>query len=218
MAIKKPFFISFEGVEGSGKSTQAKLLYKFIKKKITKKVILTREPGGTPFAEKIRNILLDNKIKNNPLTEFFLLMAARNDHVVNKINYYLKKKFIIICDRFFYSTLAYQHYLEGMNKKFISNVQKKIFSRIHPDITFLIDLDKKESKKRISKRNKKTNRFDKLSTHDFNKIRNGFLKISKIYKNKITIINGRKSLYEIQKEINKKTLKLLNVRNYNSKY
>ena len=210
MAIKKPFFISFEGVEGSGKSTQAKLLYKFIKKKITKKVILTREPGGTPFAEKIRNILLDNKIKNNPLTEFFLLMAARNDHVVNKINYYLKKKFIIICDRFFYSTLAYQHYLEGMNKKFISNVQKKIFSRIHPDITFLIDLDKKESKKRISKRNKKTNRFDKLSTHDFNKIRNGFLKISKIYKNKITIINGRKSLNEIQKNINKKTLKLLN--------
>ena len=213
MAIKKSFFISFEGVEGSGKSTQAKLLYKFIKKKITKKVILTREPGGTPFAEKIRNILLDNKIKNNPLTEFFLLMAARNDHVVNKINYYLKKKFIIICDRFFYSTLAYQHYLEGMNKKFISNVQKKIFSRIHPDITFLIDLDKKESKKRISKRNKKTNRFDKLSTHDFNKIRNGFLKISKIYKNKITIINGRKSLNEIQKEINKKTLKLLNVGN-----
>jgi len=213
MAIKKPFFISFEGVEGSGKSTQAKLLYKFIKKKITKKVILTREPGGTPFAEKIRNILLDNKIKNNPLTEFFLLMAARNDHVVNKINYYLKKKFIIICDRFFYSTLAYQHYLEGMNKKFISNVQKKIFSRIHPDITFLIDLDKKESKKRISKRNKKTNRFDKLSTHDFNKIRNGFLKISKIYKNKITIINGRKSLNEIQKDINKKTLKLLNVGN-----
>lgn len=213
MAIKKPFFISFEGVEGSGKSTQAKLLYKFIKKKITKKVILTREPGGTPFAEKIRNILLDNKIKNNPLTEFFLLMAARNDHVVNKINYYLKKKFIIICDRFFYSTLAYQHYLEGMNKKFISNVQKKIFSRIHPDITFLIDLDKKESKKRISKRNKKTNRFDKLSTHDFNKIRNGFLKISKIYKNKITIINGKKSLNEIQKNINKKTLKLLNVGN-----
>lgn len=184
-----------------------------LKKKITKKVILTREPGGTPFAEKIRNILLDNKIKNNPLTEFFLLMAARNDHVVNKINYYLKKKFIIICDRFFYSTLAYQHYLEGMNKKFISNVQKKIFSRIHPDITFLIDLDKKESKKRISKRNKKTNRFDKLSTHDFNKIRNGFLKISKIYKNKITIINGRKSLNEIQKNINKKTLKLLNVGN-----
>ena len=94
--MKKPFFICFEGVEGSGKSTQAKLLYKFIKNNITKKVILTREPGGTAFAEKIRNILLDSKIKNSPLTEFFLLMAARNDHVVNKINYYLYIIFICI--------------------------------------------------------------------------------------------------------------------------
>ena len=210
--MKKPFFICFEGVEGSGKSTQAKLLCKFIKKNITKKVIVTREPGGTPFAEKIRNILLDNKIKNNPLTEFFLLMAARNDHVINKINYYLKKKFIVICDRFFYSTLAYQHYLEAMNKKFIYDIQKKIFRNIHPDITFLIDLDKKESKKRISKRIKKKNRFDKLSTFHFNKIREGFLKISKIYKRKITLINSSKSPNEIQNEINKKTLKVLNVR------
>ena len=210
--MKKSFLICFEGVEGSGKSTQAKLLYKFIQNNITKKVILTREPGGTPFAEKIRDILLDNKIKNNTLTEFFLLMAARNDHVVNKINHYLKKKFIIICDRFFYSTLAYQHYLEGMNKKFIYNIQKKIFKNIHPDLTFLIDLDKKESKKRISKRIKKTNRFDKLSTYHFNKIRNGFLQISKMYKNKITLIDGSKSLNQIQTEINKKTLKVLNAR------
>jgi dTMP kinase len=210
--MKKSFLICFEGVEGSGKSTQAKLLYKFIQNNITKKVILTREPGGTPFAEKIRDILLDNKIKNNTLTEFFLLMAARNDHVVNKINHYLKKKFIIICDRFFYSTLAYQHYLEGMNKKFIYNIQKKIFKNIHPDLTFLIDLDKKESKKRISKRIKKTNRFDKLSTYHFNKIRNGFLQISKMYKNKITLIDGSKSLNQIQNEINKKTLKVLNAR------
>ena len=210
--MKKSLLICFEGVEGSGKSTQAKLLYKFIKNSITKKVILTREPGGTPFAEKIRVILLDNKIKNDPLTEFFLLMAARNEHVVNKINHYLKKNFIIICDRFFYSTLAYQHYLEGMSKKFIYNTQKKIFRNIHPDITFLIDLNIKESKKRISKRIKKTNRFDKLSTYHFNKIRNGFLKISKIYKRKITLINGSKSPNEIQNEINKKTLKVLNVR------
>lgn len=99
--MKKPFFICFEGVEGSGKSTQAKLLYKFIKNNITKKVILTREPGGTAFAEKIRNILLDSKIKNSPLTEFFLLMAARNDHVVNKINYYLKKNLLLFATDFF---------------------------------------------------------------------------------------------------------------------
>ncbi|MFM7499018.1 MAG: dTMP kinase [Candidatus Fonsibacter sp.] len=212
MAIKKSFFISFEGVEGSGKSTQAKLLYKYIKDNISKKVILTREPGGTKFSERIRNILLDNNFKKNPLTEFFLLMAARNDHVVNKINYYLKKDFIIVCDRFYYSTLAYQHYLEGMNKKFIYETQKKIFKNIYPDITFLIDLNEKESKIRIKKRIKKINRFDKLSNYHFNKIRNGFLKIAKIYKKKVILINGSNSLNEIKNEVIKKTLKVLNVR------
>ena len=212
MVIKKSFFICFEGVEGSGKSTQAKLLYEFIKKKITKKVILTREPGGTLFSEKIRNLMLDKKTNISPLTEFFLLMAARNEHIISKINFYLKKNFIIICDRFFYSTLAYQHYLEGMDKKFIFSIQKKIFNKVHPDITFLIDLNKKESKVRINKRAKKTNRFDKLSSYHFNKIRNGFIKISKMYKNKIVLIKGSKSLNEIQNEINTKTLKILNAR------
>ena len=212
MAIKKPFFISFEGVEGSGKSTQAKLLYKFIKKNITKNVILTREPGGTLFSEKIRNLILDKKTNISTLTEFFLLMAARNEHIISKINFYLKKNFIIICDRFFYSTLAYQHYLEDMDKKFIFNVQKKIYKKIHPDLTFLIDLNNKESKIRISNRSKKTNRFDKLSSYHFNKIRNGFIKISKTYKNKIVLIKGSRSLIEIQNEINKKTLKILNAR------
>ena len=212
MAIKKPFFICFEGVEGSGKSTQAKLLYKFIKKNITKNVILTREPGGTLFSEKIRNLILDKKTNISTLTEFFLLMAARNEHIISKINFYLKKNFIIICDRFFYSTLAYQHYLEDMDKKFIFNIQKKIYKKIHPDITFLIDLNNKESKIRISNRSKKTNRFDKLSSYHFNKIRNGFIKISKMYKNKIVLIKGSKSLNEIQNEINTKTLKILNAR------
>ena len=212
MAIKKSFFICFEGVEGSGKSTQAKLLYKFIKKKITKNVILTREPGGTLFSEKIRNLMLDKKTNISPLTEFFLLMAARNEHIISKINFYLKKNFIIICDRFFYSTLAYQHYLEGMDKKFIFSIQKKIFNKVHPDITFLIDLNKKESKVRINKRAKKTNKFDKLSSYHFNKIRNGFRKISKMYQNKIVLIKGSKSLNEIQNEINTKTLKILNAR------
>ena len=212
MAIKKPFFICFEGVEGSGKSTQAELLFKFIKKNITKNVILTREPGGTLFSEKIRNLILDKKTNISTLTEFFLLMAARNEHIISKINFYLKKNFIIICDRFFYSTLAYQHYLEGMDKKFIFSIQKKIYNKIHPDITFLIDLNKKESKIRINKRSKKTNRFDKLSSYHFNKIRNGFIKISKTYKNKIVLIKGSRSLNEIQNEINKKTLKILNAR------
>ena len=139
-------------------------------------------------------------------------MAARNEHIISKINFYLKKNFIIICDRFFYSTLAYQHYLEDMDKKFIFKIQKKIYKKIHPDLTFLIDLNNKESQIRISNRSKKTNRFDKLSSYHFNKIRNGFIKISKTYKNKIVLIKGSRSLIEIQNEINKKTLKILNAR------
>ena len=99
-----------------------------------------------------------------------------------------------------------------MDKKFIFSIQKKIYNKIHPDITFLIDLNKKESKIRINKRSKKTNRFDKLSSYHFNKIRNGFIKISKTYKNKIVLIKGSGSLNEIQNEINKKTLKILNAR------
>jgi dTMP kinase len=99
-----------------------------------------------------------------------------------------------------------------MDKKFIFSIQKKIFNKVHPDITFLIDLNKKESKVRINKRAKKTNKFDKLSSYHFNKIRNGFRKISKMYKNKIVLIKGSKSLIEIQNEITSKTLKILNAR------
>jgi dTMP kinase len=99
-----------------------------------------------------------------------------------------------------------------MDKKFIFNIQKKIYNKIHPDITFLIDLNNKESKIRISNRSKKTNRFDKLSSYHFNKIRNGFIKISKMYKNKIVLIEGSKSLSEIQNEIKNKTLKILNAK------
>jgi dTMP kinase len=210
MAIKKGFFLCFEGVEGSGKSTQARLLYKFIKKEVTKKVIFTREPGGTLLSEKIRNLILQDKITISPLTEFLLLMAARNEHVVNKINFYLKKKYIIICDRFFYSTLAYQHYLGGMDKKFIHDTHKKIFNKVHPDITFLIDINKKVSRARISKRHKKSNRFDKLSEIHFNKIRKGFLKISRVYKGHIVLIKGNNKLHDIENDIKNKTLKVIN--------
>ena len=90
--------------------------------------------------------------------------------------------------------------------------RSRIFNKIHPDLTFLIDLNINESKIRISKRSKKTNRFDKLSSYHFNKVRNGFLKISKLYKNKITIVDGNKPLNEIHNYINKKTLRVLNAR------
>ena len=114
MLNKKPFFIVFEGVEGCGKSFQSKKLYKnLIRKKFN--VVLTREPGGTKSAELIRNLILkdyfnnSNKEKFDKYTDTLLYLAARNEHVKEKLNLHLKKK-IVICDRFTDSTISYQVY------------------------------------------------------------------------------------------------------------
>ena len=124
MHKKKAFFITFEGIEGSGKSFHSKKLYKKLKKK-GYKVILTREPGGTFNAEKIRNLILNDYFQKKTIKQFdkytdtLLYLAARNEHVINKIKPAIKKKMIIICDRFTDSTLAYQIYGKGVNKKFV---------------------------------------------------------------------------------------------------
>jgi len=212
MALKQGLFICFEGVEGSGKSTQSKLLYQYIKKNISKKVILTREPGGTKLSEKIRNFILNDKNNLDVVTEFLLIMAGRNEHVTKKINYYLKKKYIVICDRFFFSTLAYQHYLEKMNINFIYAIQKIIYPKLYPDITFLLDLNRLTSKIRINKRNKKRNKFDQLSNKKFNIIRKGFLKISKKYNKKIIKINSNQNISFIKKAVLNKTIEHINAR------
>jgi len=211
MELKRGYLICFEGVEGSGKSTQAKLLYNFIKKKITKKVILTREPGGVFFAEKIRNFLLQKKIKIHKITELFLLLAARNEHVVNKIEPFLKKKYLIICDRFLLSTLAYQHYLHNIEEKLILLLQKKIFKKIYPDINFIFDIDMKVSRSRILSRNKKINKYDKVSLKEFNKIKKGFKILSKKIKN-CYFINTKKNIDQIQWWLKNILVKKINAR------
>ena len=122
---KKSFFIVFEGIEGSGKSYQAKLLYNKLKKKF-KNVLLTREPGGTKSAEVIRKIILkdyfekNKKIKFDKYTDTLLYLAARNEHLKNKIIPAIKNKKIIICDRFVDSTLAYQVYGKKVSFNFIN--------------------------------------------------------------------------------------------------
>jgi len=129
MYKKKPLFITFEGIEGSGKSYQALRLYKNLKKKNISS-ILTREPGGTRSAEKIREVILkdyfhpESKEKFNKYTDTLLYLAARNEHLENKIRPAIKKKKIIICDRFIDSTSAYQIYGKGVNKNFINSIYR----------------------------------------------------------------------------------------------
>ena len=187
MYKKKPFFIVFEGVEGCGKSFQSKKLFKRLnKEKID--TVLTREPGGTKSSELIRNLILkdyytkNSKEKFDKYTDTLLYLAARNEHVINKIKPSLLKKKIVICDRFIDSTFAYQVYGKKVDPIFINNIHKKILSGIKPNIVFVLKVSKKTSRERLKKR-KTTNRYDNFAQSFYTKAQNSFLKIAKNKKN-----------------------------------
>ena len=187
MYKKKPFFIVFEGVEGCGKSFQSNKLFKNLKKKKIPS-LLTREPGGTKSAELIRNLILkdyfnkDNKEKFDKYTDTLLYLAARNEHVKNKIKPSLKKKQVVICDRFTDSTLAYQVYGKKVNINLINSVHKYILNGLKPNITFILKVSSNASRKRLKMR-RTTNRYDNFAQSFYTKAQKSFLKISKGKKN-----------------------------------
>ena len=187
MYKKKSFFIVFEGVEGCGKSYQSKKLVQNLKKNGLNS-ILTREPGGTKSAELIRNLILkdyfskDGDDKFDKYTDTLLYLAARNEHIKNKIKPALKKKQIIICDRFVDSTFAYQVYGKKVNKSFIDNIHKFILQGIKPDLTFVLKVSTKSSKSRLKKRKSK-NRYDNFLQSFYTKAQKSFLRIAKNKKN-----------------------------------
>ena len=212
MFKKKPLFIVFEGVEGSGKSYQCKKLLSNLK---TKKIstILTREPGGTKSAELIRNLILKDyfnksqKEKFDKYTDTLLYLAARNEHVKSKILPALNKKKIVICDRFIDSTIAYQVYGKKVNYNFINDIHKKILGNLKPDLIFVLKVSSKVSKKRLKKR-KKTNRYDNFSKSFYDKAQKAFIKLAKNKKNYF-ILNSSNNDNTLEKEILKITLSFL---------
>ena len=187
MFKKKPFFIVFEGVEGCGKSYQSKKLFNNLKKNNIK-TILTREPGGTKSSELIRNLILKDyfnkttKDKFDKYTDTLLYLAARNEHIINKIKPALLKKKVVICDRFTDSTLAYQVYGKKIDIKFINNIHKKILGKIKPNLVFILKVSTKSSKLRLKKRKSK-NRYDNFAQSFYTKAQQSFLKIAKNKKN-----------------------------------
>ena len=187
MYKQKPFFIVFEGVEGCGKSYQSKKLYNNLKKKNINS-ILTREPGGTKSSELIRNLILkDYFTKNNDqkfdkYTDTLLYLAARNEHIINKIKPALLKKKIVICDRFTDSTLAYQVYGKNVDVKFINSIHKKILRNVKPNIVFVLKVSEKTSRIRLKKRKTK-NRYDNFAQSFYTKAQKSFLKLAKNKKN-----------------------------------
>jgi dTMP kinase len=204
MYKKKPFFIVFEGVEGCGKSFQSKKLLNNLKKKRIP-ALLTREPGGTKSAELIRNLILkdyfnhDSKEKFDKYTDTLLYLAARNEHIKNKINPALKKKSVVMCDRFTDSTLAYQVYGKNVNINFINNIHKFILGKIKPNLTFVLKVSTETSKKRLKKRKTK-NRYDNFAQNFYSKAQNSFLKIAKNKKNYF-VLNSSKNDSNLEKKI-----------------
>ncbi len=204
MYKKKPFFIVFEGVEGCGKSYQShKLTKKLQKKKI--KVLLTREPGGTRGAESIRTLILKdyfNKGKEEKFdkyTDTLLYLAARNEHIKNKIVPALKKKLVVICDRFIDSTIAYQVDGKKVKRSFIDHLHKFILKGIKPNITFILKVSPKASKLRLKKRKTK-NRYDNFSQSFYTKAQKSFLKIAKNKKNYF-VLDSSSNTNELEKKI-----------------
>tara|TARA_B100000963_G_scaffold328363_1_gene316802 strand:+ start:833 stop:1477 length:645 start_codon:yes stop_codon:yes gene_type:complete len=214
MFKKKPFFVVFEGVEGCGKSFQSKKLYKNLKKnKID--TILTREPGGTKSSELIRNLILkdyftkNSKEKFDKYTDTLLYLAARNEHVKNKIKPALLKKKVVICDRFIDSTIAYQVYGKKVDIKFINNIHKKILGKIKPNLVFILKVSTKSSKLRLKKRKSK-NRYDNFAQSFYIKAQKSFLKIAKNKENYF-ILNSSSNDNILEKNIFNIVKKYLNI-------
>ena len=206
--ISKSFFITFEGGEGTGKSTQAKILYDHL---ISNNIetVLTREPGGCEESEAIRQLLVKGSIdKWDSITEALLHNAARREHIKRVIQPSLLDNKIVICDRFTDSTMAYQGEGQGVNYQFLTNLIKEVTENIIPDLTFIFDMDIKNSLTRANKRDKNNNRYEKFNNDFHEKIRTYFLSLVNKDKRYI-LIDASDSIENIGKIILNKLNKIV---------
>ena len=187
--------ISFEGIEGVGKSTQIDLLKKFLEKN-SKSVEVFREPGSTLSGEKIRDILLDDQYDLSSKTELLLMFSARSELVNKKINNSTAD--YLLLDRFFDASLAYQGYGRNLSIELINKLVDFIDCP-SPDLSFLIDISVEEGFAR--KINDKIDRIESSGYDFFNKVRNGYLEIAKNNEDRFIIINGSKTVDEIHNNI-----------------
>ncbi|MDD4342867.1 MAG: dTMP kinase [Eubacteriales bacterium] len=200
-------FITFEGLDGTGKTTQIhELETKLSELGLPYKK--TREPGGTPIAEKIRDIILDPK--NTEMcfqAEALLYAASRAQHVSEVIKPALEKGEIVICDRFFDSTLAYQGYARELSLEDLHYINNFAMQEVKPELTFLLDIPAAHTSERINSR--ELDRLD-LEEMDFkNRVRAGFLKIADFEKNRVKVINASLEIQEIHDIIWEKTKSVL---------
>jgi len=205
--------IAFEGIEGSGKSTQAKLLCTFLQSQQLP-CILTYEPGGTEIGDEIRDILLDvnNKIMHRK-TELLLYLASRAQHVYEKIIPALQKGLIVITDRFSLSSMAYQGMGRDFSFKVVSRLNKFAVANIKPDLTILVDLPVSVGLNRTEKRSgENIDRLEKERTEFHERIRDAYLRLAKRAPKKILVFSGTKPEADLHQEIKDKVVTFLKKR------
>ena len=195
----KGLFISFEGIDGCGKSTQINLLSKYFTEQ-KKPFVKTEEPGGTEGSNEIRKMLLkENNFQWSVETETLLFMAARNDHVEKVIKPAIEDNKIIICDRFMDSTIVYQ----GMRSPKAKKLSQRLFELIgiNPNITFLIDMDPEIALDRALNRATDEDRFENYGINFQRQLRQNFLDIANTHSDRIRIIDGNRSAQQVAAQI-----------------
>ena len=190
--LKYPVII-FEGIEASGKSTNIQIVSNYLKK-IKKKFIKIREPGGSKYSEIIRKLILNKRSKLNFKTDLLLIMASRSENINKIIKKNFRKKIIII-DRFTDSTIAYQHYGMGINLNIIKQMNNFVIDKFKADLTILSIVNNKNMRKRLNLR-KNINKYDKFNYSFYEKVQKGFLKIARNNKNYIIIDSNKKNIKE----------------------
>ena len=195
------FFITFEGIEGVGKTTQVQKTFDLLSTKCPDKVILTREPGGTRTGESIRNVILQgNADKIDGITEMLLVFAARRQHIQDVINPSLDAGRIIVCDRFTDATFAYQGGGRGVDEKLITWLQDTVQGTLRPDLTLLLDAPPEVGLARIRER-REPDRFETETTNFFQRVRDKYLDIAETHPDRIHVIDATREVDEVAWEI-----------------
>lgn len=195
--MKKGLFITFEGADGCGKTTQLNLLKEYLEKN-GHEVVYTREPGGKGLGEKIREILLnyDGEVSNR--CESFLFLADRAQNIDIIVKPAMESGKIVLCDRHTDSTVAYQGYGRGLDLKEIHELNSLATNNIKPDLTLVFDVDIETSMKRVGS---EKDRMENAGMEFFNRVRNGYLEIAKQEPQRIKIVDSTKSIEEVHKNV-----------------